>query len=197
MSAARPTCQPCRLLARELAFSSASPPPQNYVCYKWDHRHLINRAAVGFMGPTSAPHDPTYRAVCSGKTGHVEVLDVEFEAAGAARAEVYEALLRFFFMFHDPTTTNKQGNDVGTQYGSVIFVHDSEQRRIAEKVKRELQGLLNGRELRCYSRRTVTTAIAGATRFYPAVASHQGYLQRNPGGYCNHRMRFSAWPAQS
>ena len=175
-------------------------------CYWGTEKHVQNfgkeggvvtRTAVGFMGPEGCKANPSYREVCSGRTGHVEVLDADFsDPKGVGRDVVYERLLRHFFMFHDPTTTNRQGNDVGTQYASVIFVHDSEQRRIAEKVKSELQELVSCGKVR-YSGKTVTTAIAGATTFYPAHRAHQDYLNKNPGGYCNHYMRFKKWPSSS
>ena len=86
---------------------------------------------VGFMGLTGKEKpDPSYRDVCSGTTGHVEVYDFTFKGD----ATTYEELCKHFFSFHDPTTLNRQGNDVGTQYGSVIFYHDDAQKDIAEKV---------------------------------------------------------------
>jgi peptide-methionine (S)-S-oxide reductase len=88
--------------------------------------------------------NPSYRQVCSGQTGHVEVYEVELaDPENVGRAAVYEDLIRYFFQFHDPTTLNRQGNDAGTQYASVIFVYDEEQRRIANKVKDELSELVN------------------------------------------------------
>jgi peptide-methionine (S)-S-oxide reductase len=113
---------------------------------------------------------------------------------GAGPAAVYEDLLKYFFMFHDPTTLNRQGNDAGTQYASVIFVHDEEQRRIANKVKAELQSLVSSGKVKGYSGKTVTTAVVAAGPFYLAQKAHQDYLNQNPDGYCNHRLRFKAWP---
>ena len=94
-------------------------------------RYLLGQA-VGFMSadPDAKPN-PTYREVCSGITGHVEVLHMRFDN----RLVDYEKLVRFFFTFHDPTTWNKQGNDKGTQYASVIFYHNEKQREIAQMVK--------------------------------------------------------------
>jgi len=157
----------------------------------------VTRTAVGFMGPQGSKANPRYSEVCGGRTGHVEVLDCDLaDPDGVGKDTVYRALLRHFFMFHDPTTTNKQGNDVGTQYASVIFVHDSEQHRIAEAVKAELQALVTSGRVR-YSGKAVTTAIAGATTFYPAHQGHQNYLSKHRGGYCNHFMRFREWPLSS
>ena len=78
------------------------------------------------MGPLTSGANPSYRDVCSGTTGHVEVYDCEFEGG----EEAYEKLVRFFYMFHDPTTLNKQGNDRGTQYASVIYCYDQKQVRV-------------------------------------------------------------------
>lgn len=146
--------------------------------------------AVGFMGPTTAKANPTYREVCSGQTGHVEVYDCEFTGGDAT----YEKLVRHFYMFHDPTTLNRQGNDVGTQYASVIFCYDANQEAIAKRVTAELQALVNAGKVK-YSGRTVSTDIRTATKFYKAQQDHQAYLQNNPFGYCNHAYRFKAWPA--
>lgn len=150
----------------------------------------IRSGSVGFMGPSSAPANPSYDAVCSGRTGHVEVYDFTF-SGGAA---YYESLVRFLFQFHDPTTLDRQGNDAGTQYASVIYCYDQQQFDIATRVKAELQTLLDGRKLNCYSGRTVTTDIRMSTTFYAAHKEHQDYLMANPRGYCNHRVRFEQWP---
>lgn len=135
----------------------------------------------------SKQENPTYREVCSGSTGHVEVLQIKFDPAVVA----YEDLLKFFFSFHDPTTLNRQGNDAGTQYASAIFVHTPEQREIAQKVKAEVQSLLDKGGKLPYEGGKVATSIAEATTFYPAHEEHQNYLLKNPGGYCNHRIRFN------
>ncbi len=156
----------------------------------------ILRTSVGFMGPSGSKANPSYREVCTGKTGHVEVLEAHFaDPQGMGRAVVYEKLLRYFFMFHDPTTMNRQGNDVGTQYASVIFVHDSMQQKIAENVKVSLQEHVAAGRIRKDAMTSVKTEIAAATKFYPAHHGHQDYLAKNPGGYCNHYMRFKKWPS--
>jgi peptide-methionine (S)-S-oxide reductase len=112
--------------------------------------------------------DPTYEAVCGGDTGHAEVVRVAFDPSVLS----YRDLLRVFFTIHDPTTRNRQGNDVGTQYRSVIFCSSPEQRADAEAVVAELtaEGLW---------RDPVVTEIAGSAPFYPAETYHQGYFSRN------------------
>jgi len=153
----------------------------------------IRKATVGFMSPDpDHPKNPSYRSVCSGRTGHVEVLNVELD--DGEDEKVLEELLRFFFMFHDPTTANRQGNDVGTQYASAIFVNDERQKKIARKVVGELQGFLDAGKLGSYRGDKVCTAVHDATEFYEAHQEHQEYLMKNPSGYCNHYMRFTEWP---
>jgi peptide-methionine (S)-S-oxide reductase len=150
----------------------------------------IQSAAVGFMAPDpNAMENPSYRQVCSGSTGHVEVLNVVLNDP----AQTLEPLLRFFYQFHDPTTLNRQGNDAGTQYASVIFVHDEEQKKIAEKVTQDLQKLVDAGQVK-YSGKKITTQIVNANPFYPAHEEHQAYLEKNPSGYCNHFYRFKQWP---
>jgi peptide-methionine (S)-S-oxide reductase len=150
----------------------------------------IAKASVGFMSPDpNAMVNPTYRQVCSGSTGHVEVLHVELTDPSAT----LEPLLRFFFQFHDPTTKNRQGNDTGTQYASVIFCGDEQQRRVAEKVKAEVQALVDAGKIR-YAGKKVETMIADLNPYYPAHEEHQRYLEKNPLGYCNHFYRFKEWP---
>ena len=151
----------------------------------------ITDGQVGFMGPNEAIKDPTYAEVKAGFTSHVEVFEFEFSGGRA----YYEALVRFFFQFHDPTTLKRQGNDVGTQYASVIFCYDQAQFDIATKVKEELQQLITAGKIICFEGKTVTTDIRRATTFYPAHKEHQDYLTVNPSGYCNHRIRFPAWPS--
>lgn len=157
---------------------------------KYPQRGKILSGHVGFMGPEGAPENPTYREVCSGKTGHVEVYHFDFEGGN----DYYEDLVRFFFQFHDPTTSNRQGNDKGTQYASVIYYYSEEQRVIAERIKEELQSHLDCGNLKCYQTKVVTTDIRPATVFYAAHDEHQDYLTVNPNGYCNHRLRFKEWP---
>ena len=112
--------------------------------------------------------DPTYEAVCGGDTGHAEVVRVTFDPSVLS----YRDLLRVFFTIHDPTTRDRQGNDVGTQYRSVIFCDSPEQRADAEAVVEEL----TAQEL---WRDPVVTEIAGPAPFYPAEMHHQDYFSQN------------------
>jgi len=151
----------------------------------------IKSAKVGFMSPNpNAMKNPTYRQVCSGSTGHVEVLNVEVNDPD----KHFEELIKFFFQFHDPTTLNRQGNDVGTQYASYIFCSDEEQKKIANKVIDQLQDFLDKGKIRAYTGLKVTTKVVSANTFYEAHDEHQEYLMKNPNGYCNHFMRFENWP---
>jgi peptide-methionine (S)-S-oxide reductase len=152
----------------------------------------IESSSVGFMSPDpNAIKNPSYRQVCSGTTSHVEVLQVELKNPDAH----FEELIKFFFMFHDPTTKDRQGNDAGTQYASWIFCTDEEQLRIAHKVKEELQTLITAGKVKGYNQKTVSTNIGPANEYYPAHEEHQEYLMKNPLGYCNHRFRFKEWPS--
>mmetsp|Transcript_39777 Transcript_39777/g.119593 ORF Transcript_39777/g.119593 Transcript_39777/m.119593 type:complete len:148 (-) Transcript_39777:446-889(-) len=145
------------------------------------------------MSPdTNAMKNPSYGQVCSGETGHVEVLDVTLNDP----AEHLQPLLQFFYSFHDPTTMNRQGNDAGTQYASAIFTSDEEQERIARAVTDGLQNSLHsGFTPGGYFGNMIATAIVPYTEFYPAHEEHQEYLAKNPNGYCNHYIRFKEWPS--
>ena len=144
------------------------------------------------MSPNDgAVTNPSYRQVCSGSTGHVEVLKVELNEP----AKHFEEFIRFFYMYHDPTTKNRQGNDTGSQYASHIFTYDEDQDRIARAVTIELQGKLSRGEISAYEDATINTSITKANAFYPAEQEHQDYLAKNPGGYCNHYFRFKEWPS--
>jgi len=127
-------------------------------------------ATVGYMG--GHVDNPTYRQVCSDRTGHAEVCQVAFDPERIG----YEELVRAFFELHDPTQVNRQGPDVGTQYRSVIFVHDDEQRQVAERVKSEVAA--SGR-----FKAPIATTIELAATFWPAEDYHQQYLART-GGSC-------------
>jgi methionine-S-sulfoxide reductase len=131
---------------------------------------------VGYTGGTL--EGPTYEQVKTGRTGHAEAIRVVFDPARLG----YEALLGWFFRMHDPTTRNRQGNDVGTQYRSAVFYHDDEQRRVAEMVKRRVDE--SGKWPR-----PLVTEIVPAGPFYPAEDYHQEYLVKNPGGYTCHWVR--------
>ena len=152
----------------------------------------VKKGKVGFMSPdASAKPNPSYRDVCSGRTGYVEVYDCEINPD----EKVYESLCKHFFTFHDPTTQDRQGNDRGTQYASAIFVYDDKQLEIATKVKNELQELLKKGKINAFQTGTVSTAIIKATPFYEAQSDHQQYLEMNPFGYCNHRQYLREWPS--
>lgn len=144
------------------------------------------------MNPEENPRirHPSYQEVCSGRTGHVEVLYVELNDPAAH----FEELIRFFFMFHDPTTANRQGNDAGTQYASWIFCGDATQLEIATRVRDELQSMVDNGAVRAYDNKKVTTATGPIREFTPAHEAHQRYLEKHPNGYCNHRFRFKEWP---
>jgi len=129
--------------------------------------------AVGYAGGYTP--NPTYEEVCSGRTGHAEVVRVIFDPKQVAWAE----LLRIFWESHDPTQGMRQGNDVGTQYRSAIYVTSEAQRRAAEASRDAYQ-----RALASAGHGTITTEIREAPAFYYAEDYHQQYLAKNPGGYC-------------
>lgn len=128
---------------------------------------------VGYQGGHT-PH-PTYEEVCSGLTGHTEVVRVVHDPALVS----YAALLKLFWESHDPTQGFRQGNDVGTQYRSAVYTHSEQQRQEAEESRAAYQSVLGGSG---YGQ--ITTEILPAGPFYPAEAYHQQYLDKNPGGYC-------------
>jgi peptide-methionine (S)-S-oxide reductase len=128
---------------------------------------------VGYAGG----HTPnaTYEEVCSGRTGHTEVVRVIYDPNKVS----YDALLKAFWESHDPTQGMRQGNDVGTQYRSAIYVTTESQRQAAEASKRKYQEALSAAH-----RASITTEIKDAPDFYYAEEYHQQYLAKNPGGYC-------------
>jgi peptide-methionine (S)-S-oxide reductase len=129
--------------------------------------------AVGYAGGHTPNAD--YREVCSGRTGHTEVVQVAFDPHKIS----YEELLKTFWESHDPTQGMRQGNDAGTQYRSAIYWHSDAQRRAAEASRdRYAQALSAG------GHGDITTEIAAAPPFYYAEEYHQQYLAKNPGGYC-------------
>ena len=119
--------------------------------------------------------NPTYEEVCSGRTGHNEVVRVVFDPAKTG----YDTVLKAFWESHDPTQGMRQGNDVGTQYRSGIYVYSPEQRRLAEASRDAYE-----RVLKAAGYGPITTEILDAPDFYYAEAYHQQYLAKNPGGYC-------------
>ena len=133
----------------------------------------VYSTAAGYQGGLTP--NPTYREVCSGLTGHAEVVRVVFDPKQIS----YDQLLRVFFESHDPTQGMRQGNDVGTQYRSAIFTHSDAQRRAAEAARDAY-----AKELARAGYGPVTTEVAPAPPFYYAEDYHQQYLAKNPGGYC-------------
>jgi peptide-methionine (S)-S-oxide reductase len=133
----------------------------------------VYTTAVGYAGGLTP--NPTYHEVCSGRTGHAEVVLVVFDPAVVS----YEALLSTFFEGHDPTQGMRQGNDVGTQYRSAVYTTTPEQATTATKVAARFQEALTEAH-----HGTLSTEIGPAGAFYYAEPYHQQYLEANPGGYC-------------
>jgi len=133
----------------------------------------VRTTAVGYAG--GATPNPTYEEVCSGRTGHAETVFVAYDPSAVS----FEDLCRVFFQSHDPTQGMRQGNDVGTQYRSVLFVGSPEEKAVAERVARAY-----GEALRAAGYGRITTEIVSAGPFYYAEPYHQQYLAKNPGGYC-------------
>ena len=133
----------------------------------------VYSTAVGYAGGFTP--NPTYEEVCTGLTGHTEVVRVIYDPEKID----YEDLLKAFWESHDPTQGMRQGNDVGTQYRSAIYVSDAEQRAVAEESKR-----MYGERLAAAHRGAITTEVLDAPQFYYAEDYHQQYLAKNPDGYC-------------
>ena len=132
----------------------------------------VTTTRVGYIGGTL--ENPSYEAVCAGMTGHAEAIEVEYDPSRVS----YEQLLEVFWQSHDPTTLNRQGPDVGTQYRSAIFYHSSEQDKTARDSKEQLErsGRLRG---------PIVTAIEPATTFYEAEEYHQQYLEKRGFAQCS------------
>lgn len=124
----------------------------------------------GYTGGRVA--NPTYQDVCTGRTGHAEAVQVTYDPAQVS----YERLLDAFWQIHDPTTPNRQGPDVGTQYRSAIFTHGAEQQRLAEESRTKAQA---------NQRKPIVTEIVAASEFYPAEEYHQRYFEKNGGAACH------------
>ncbi|MFW9834350.1 MAG: peptide-methionine (S)-S-oxide reductase MsrA [Candidatus Thorarchaeota archaeon] len=132
----------------------------------------VSSVVSGYSG--GHVENPTYQQVCTGRTGHAEVCQIQFNPEQIS----YEELLEVFFDIHDPTTLNRQGNDVGTQYRSVIFYHSDEQRKTSERVKAELDNSGDWKN-------PIVTEIVPFEEFYKAEDYHQNYYRNNPNeGYC-------------
>jgi peptide-methionine (S)-S-oxide reductase len=125
----------------------------------------VSKVESGYMGGRT--QNPSYQDVCSGDTGHAEVVQVTFDPAVVSYSDILEA----FFAIHDPTTLNRQGNDVGTQYRSAIFYHSPEQKAAAEAKVTEVAGLFGA---------PIVTEVTAAGTFYKAEEYHQGYFQDHP-----------------
>jgi peptide methionine sulfoxide reductase msrA/msrB len=148
----------------------------------WGMEHLLQEldgvvsTEVGYTGGDF--EDPSYRDICTGRTGHAESVRVVYDPQRVS----YEEVLRWFFRIHDPTTLDQQGNDRGSQYRSAIFVQNEEQEEIARRVRREVDE--SGKW-----KAPVVTTIEPAGEWYPAEDYHQDYLVKNPGGYSCHYVR--------
>jgi peptide methionine sulfoxide reductase msrA/msrB len=148
----------------------------------WGVQELIRKlpgvleSIVGYTGGNT--DKPEYEQVHTGRTGHAEAVQIVFDP----KVISYEQILRYFFRLHDPTTPNRQGNDRGTQYRSAIFFQSEDQRKVAERVKAEVDqsGKWPAK---------VVTQIVPASTFYPAEGYHQDYLQKHPDGYTCHYLR--------
>jgi len=136
----------------------------------------VTGAVVGYTGGNFA--DPKYEDVTTGKTGHAESIEITFDPDQLA----YGALLDLFFRMHDPTTPNRQGNDIGSQYRSAIFYRGESQKKEAEAAVSRAKA--SGRW-----KRPVATEIVPAGKFWPAEDYHQDYLKKHPGGYTCHYIR--------
>jgi peptide-methionine (S)-S-oxide reductase len=133
----------------------------------------VYSTAVGYAGGSTP--NPTYREVCSGMTGHAEVVRVAFDP----KVVSYEKLLKVFWENHDPTQGMRQGNDIGTQYRSAIYWYNEAQRKAAEASRDEYQRVLRNADFG-----NITTELREAPEFYYAEDYHQQYLEKNPEGYC-------------
>ncbi len=132
----------------------------------------VSATQVGYTGGTVK--NPSYEQVCSGRTGHAEAIEIEHDPSKIS----YDELLEVFFRHHDPTTLNRQGNDIGTQYRSAIFTHSPQQEKAA---KRAVEALTKSKIFK----RPIATEISPASEFYSAEDYHQKYLKKNPLGYCH------------
>jgi peptide-methionine (S)-S-oxide reductase len=139
----------------------------------WELDDGIVTTAVGYAAGMTP--NPTYEEVCSGQTGHNEVVLVAFDP----KAISYDMLLKTFWESHDPTQGMRQGNDIGTQYRSGIYTHGDEQKRVAERIRDAYNA-----ELTRTGYQPITTEVAEAGPFYYAEGYHQQYLHKVPNGYC-------------
>ena len=136
----------------------------------------VHKTEVGYTGGSTV--NPIYNDVKTGKTGHAEAIQIHFDPTKTS----FEKILEYFFRLHDPTTLNRQGNDVGSQYRSAIFYHTEKQRISAEEIKIKINK--SGKW-----KNPLVTEIVKATPFYSAEDFHQKYLKKNPNGYTCHFLR--------
>jgi methionine-S-sulfoxide reductase len=136
----------------------------------------VKNSTVGYTG--GATENPSYLTVKKGDTGHAESIQLEFDPEEIS----FEEILGVFFKMHDPTSVNRQGNDLGSQYRSAIFCHSEDQKQIAQRVRRALDE--SGKW-----GRPIVTEIVPYQQFYSAEDYHQDYLVKNPGGYTCHYLR--------
>lgn len=137
----------------------------------FDKINGVQKVIPGYSGG-NAPGVPTYREVCSGLTGHAEVIQVRFNPEVIS----YKELLEIFMTTHNPTTLNRQGGDVGTQYRSVIFYHDEEQKQLATEVLEAMKNVFD---------EPIVTALEPLDKFYTAEKEHHNFYEQNPEqGYC-------------
>lgn len=158
------------------AYESATLAGGCFWCLEAVYENLegVTKVESGYMGGTTA--NPSYRDVCSGTTGHAEVVRVTFDPAVVS----YSDILDVFFGIHDPTTRNRQGNDIGTQYRSAIFYHSPEQKQAAEAKIAELTAAQ-------LFERPIVTEVTAAGSFYKAEDYHQGYFRAHPEQpYCEY-----------
>jgi peptide-methionine (S)-S-oxide reductase len=141
------------------------------VQYKFDQIKGVKKTTVGYMGGRTK--NPSYEQVCTDKTDHAEVVHIEFEQNTVS----YKELLDLFWNIHDPTQKNRQGPDIGSQYRSVIFYHNPEQKEEAEKQKKKLEESTRFKN-------SIVTEIAPASQFYPAEEYHQKYFEKHGATNC-------------
>ncbi len=178
------------LLAATVSFSQQKKPMNNELqvatfgagCFWCTEAVFLNVKGVtkvvsGYEG--GKVKNPSYRDVCTGETGHAEVTEITYDPSKVS----FEDLLEVFWNTHDPTTLNKQGADEGTQYRSVVFYHNEEQKKTAEAYKKQL-------EVSHVYKNPIVTEITPASTFYPAEDYHQNYFELNPNqGYCQYVIR--------
>lgn len=136
----------------------------------------VIKTRVGYTGGQTK--NPTYKDICTGATGHAEAIEITFDPSQTS----YRNILEFFFQMHDPTTKNRQGNDIGSQYRSAIFYVDENQKETAQKLIRDIDEA-------AFLDNPVVTEVTRASEFFEAEEYHQDYLDKNPSGYTCHFIR--------